>query len=194
MLKRIRKSLTLKWMALLTLFAIIPLIVACLSILQIYHEDLRRSFIEVGGMVLILGIPFSLFLTRKFNLPYKRSSKEKEQELVQRTRELQTVYEMGALINEHLGDLDVVLPTTLKKVANLTGYEMGAIFLLNEMGDVLEMKSQIGHSPAMLQEVKVLKFNEGVSGRAISLKQPVIVSISEYPSARLLLLLRNKGV
>jgi PAS domain S-box-containing protein len=178
----------------LTLLAVIPLIIACLSILQIYPEDLKRLFIEVRGVVLIIGIPFSLFLTRKFNLPYKRSSKEKEQELLQRTRELETVYEMGALINEHLGDLDVVLPITLKKVVNLTGYELGAIFLLNEMGDVLKMKSQIGHSPAMLQEVKVLKFNEGVSGKAIRLKQPVIVSISEYPSPRIVPILREEGV
>jgi len=181
-------------MVFLTLLTFLLLTITCLSILQIYPEDLKRSFIEVRGVVLIIGIPFSLFLTRKFNLPYKRSSKEKEQELVQRTRELQTVYEMGALINEHLGDLDVVLPTTLKKVANLTGYEMGAIFLLNEMGDVLEMKSQIGHSPAMLQEVKVLRFNEGVSGKAIRLKQPVIVSISEYPSPRIVPILREEGV
>jgi len=145
-------------------------------------------------VVLIKRTPFSQFITRKFNFPRKRSPKKKEQELVQRTRELETVYEMGVLINQNLGDLEVILPATLKKVANLTGYENGAIFLLNEAGKVLEMKSEIGHSPAMLQEVKVLKFNEGVSGRAIRLRQPVIVSIREYPSPRIAPVLREEGI
>src|SRR4030042_4608032 len=100
MIKRIRESLALKRMALLTLFAIIPLVIVCLSILQIYPEDLRRSFTGVGGITLILGIPFSFFLTRKSNLPYKPPSNKKEQEPVQGNRELETVYELGTLINQ----------------------------------------------------------------------------------------------
>jgi len=193
-LKRIRKSLALKWMVLLTLLAVISLIIACLSILQIYHEDLKRSFIAVEGIVLILGILFIFFLTKKVILPIKRMSKGVEEELVKRTRELEVLNEIGVLINQNLGNLDTVLPITVEKVANLTGYEMGALFLLNEVGDILEMKSQIGHSPAMLKEVKVLKSKGGVAGEAIRLKQPVIVSISEYPSARIGSILREEGV
>ncbi len=181
-------------MVFLALLAVISLIIACLRILQIYHEDLKRSFIAVEGIVLILGILFIFFLTKKVILPIKRMSKGVEEELVKRTRELEVLNEIGALINQNLGNLDTVLPITVEKVANLTGYEMGALFLLNEVGDILEMKSQIGHSPAMLKEVKVLKFSEGVSGKAIRLKQPVIVSISEYPSARIAPILREEGV
>ncbi|MGZ6201633.1 MAG: GAF domain-containing protein, partial [Thermodesulfobacteriota bacterium] len=180
MTARAGKGPTLKWMGLLTLFTVLPPIIAGLSIVQIYHEDLKGSFIAIEGIVLIAGILLGFFLTRKFNPPNKRSSKEKEQELVQRTRELETLYEIGALIRKNLGNLDIVLPVTLEKVTSLTGYEMGAIFLLDEAGVVLEMKSQIGHPPAMLKEVKVLKFSEGVAGEAIRSGQPVIVSISEY--------------
>jgi two-component system cell cycle sensor histidine kinase/response regulator CckA len=181
-------------MVLLALLAVISLIIACLSIFQIYHEDLKRSFIAVEGIVLILGILFIFFLTKKVILPIKWMSKRVEEELVKRTRELEVLNEIGALINQNLGNLDKVFSITVEKVANLTGYEMGALFLLNEVGDILEMKSQIGHSPAMLKEVKVLKFSEGVSGEAIGLKQPVIVSISEYPSARIAPILREEGV
>jgi PAS domain S-box-containing protein len=193
-LKRIRKSLTLKWMVLLTPLAVISLTIACLGIFQIYHGDLKRSFIAVEGIVLILGILFIFFLTKEVILPIKRMPKGVKEELVKRTRELEVLNEIGALINQNLGNLDKVLPITLEKVANLTGYEMGALLLLNEVGDILEMKSQIGHSPAMLKEVRVLKFNEGVSGEAVRLKQPVIVSISEYPSARIAPILREEGV
>ena len=49
MVKRIKKSLTLKWMAFLTLLTFLLLTIACLSTLQVYPEDLKRSFIEVGG-------------------------------------------------------------------------------------------------------------------------------------------------
>ncbi|MGB7574159.1 MAG: PAS domain S-box protein, partial [Thermodesulfobacteriota bacterium] len=191
---RTERGLRLKWIGLLTLFAVSLLIVTDLTIVQVYHEGLKGSFIAIEGIVLIAGILFSFFLTRNFNLPHERSSKEKEQELVQRTRELEVFYEIGVLINEHLGNLDAVLPISLEKVTSLTGYEIGAIFLLGGAGDVLEMKSQIGHSPAMLQEVKVLRFSEGVSGRAIRLKQPVIVSISEYPSPRIAPVLREEGI
>jgi PAS domain S-box-containing protein len=184
----------LKWMILLTLLAVISLIIACSSILQIYHEDLRRSFIAVEGIVLILGILFIFFLTKKVILPIKGMTKKVEEKLVKRTRELEVLNEIGALINQNLGNLDAVLSITLEKVANLTGFEMGALLLLNEVGDILEMKSQIGHSPAILKEVKVLKFSEGVSGKAIRLKKPVIVSIGEYSSARIAPILREEGV
>jgi signal transduction histidine kinase len=70
------KSLALKWMVLLTLFTILPLIIAGLSIVQIYHEDLKGSFIAAEGIVLIVGILFSFFLARKLILLIKPLSKE----------------------------------------------------------------------------------------------------------------------
>jgi PAS domain S-box-containing protein len=130
----------------------------------------------------------------KKSLTFKRLSEEKEQELVQGTKELETLYGIGALINQNLGDLDAILPIILEKVVSLTGYEMGAIFLLNESGDILEIKSQIGLSPALLQEVKVVEFSEGISRKAIRLRQPVIVSISDYPSTRIAPILREEKV
>ena len=101
--------------------------------------------------------------------------KRVEEELVQTTRDLEALNEMGALINQALVDVDTIFPIALWKAVGITGYEMGAIYLLNEKGDALEMKSQVGHSPAMLEEVKVLKYGEGVSGSAIMSKQPVMV-------------------
>jgi PAS domain S-box-containing protein len=76
----IAKSLTLKWMVFPTLLATIPLIIAGFSsIVEIYHEDWKRSFITIEGTVLIVGILFSLFLTKKLTLPIKRLSKEMEE-------------------------------------------------------------------------------------------------------------------
>jgi len=66
---KIGNSLTLKWMVLLTLSTILPLIIVGLSIGVIYRQDLRASFIGVEGIVLIAGILFSFFLARKLTLP-----------------------------------------------------------------------------------------------------------------------------
>ncbi len=71
---------------------------------------------------------------------------------------------------------------------------MGSIYLLNEEENVLEMKYHNGHTPAMVEEGKALKYGEGVSGKAISLKKPVIVSISEYPSSGTAPILRKEGI
>ena len=119
--------------------------------------------------------------------------KRMEEELVQRTRELETLYEMGVLINQSL-DLDTVFHTALEKALSVTGFEMGAIYLLNEKGDVLERKSGIGLPPTIIEDGKVLKYGEGVSGNAVKLKQPVIVSIAEYLSSRKATGLMEEGI
>ena len=121
--------------------------------------------------------------------------KRVEEELVQTSRELEALNEMGALVNQALVDVDTIFPIALWKAVGITtGFEMGAIYLLNEKGDALEMKSQVGHSPAMLEEVKVLKYGEGVSGSAIISKQPVMMSIDEYSSSRLNPVLKEEGI
>jgi PAS domain S-box-containing protein len=116
-----------------------------------------------------------------------------ERELLQRTEELQTLYDLSALINQTL-DLDHVFRTALEKAMSLTGFEMGAIYLLSEEKDVLEMKYHNGHPPAMVEEGKVLKYGEGVSGKAIALKQPMITSIDEYVSSRKAPVLLKEGI
>jgi PAS domain S-box-containing protein len=81
------ESLVLKWMILLTLFTAIPLIVAGLSILQIYHEELKGSFIAVEGIVLVVGILSGFLLARKLTLPVKKLSIESSNHLIQDSRQ-----------------------------------------------------------------------------------------------------------
>jgi PAS domain S-box-containing protein len=117
-----------------------------------------------------------------------------EEELVQRTSELEALNETGALINQAIVDLDTFFPIALEKAVSLTGYEMGAVYLLSEEGDSLEMKYHNGHPPAMVEEGKVLKYGEGVSGKAIILKQPVISFMNEYSSTRKASALIEEGI
>jgi PAS domain S-box-containing protein len=116
-----------------------------------------------------------------------------KEELVQKTRELETLYDLSLLINQSL-NLDTVFRIALEKALNVTGFEMGAIYLINERGDALERKSQIGLPPTIFEDGKILKYGEGVSGQAIQLKQPIIVSINEYLSSRKAPVMVEEGI
>ena len=62
------------------------------------------------------------------DISYRKSM---EKELIQRTEELQTLYDLSRLINQTL-DLDRVLPIALDRASSLTRFEMGGIYLWNE--------------------------------------------------------------
>jgi PAS domain S-box-containing protein len=123
--------------------------------------------------------------------------KKMEEELIQRKVELEILYDMSGLINQSL-DLDTVLLTALEKATGISGFDMGSIYLLNEKEDALELKSQIGHPPGMVEKLKVLKHGGGISGDVIRLKQPILVSIDQYPdqypSPQIAPVLREEGI
>ena len=119
--------------------------------------------------------------------------KRMEEELVQRARELEALNEMGALINQTL-DMDKLLPIALEKAVNLTGYEMGGIHLANEEERTFEFKHHFRHSTHLAEMAKTLKYGEGVAGRAVVLKRPVIFSADDHPSSQLAPHLREEGV
>ncbi|MGD0917871.1 MAG: PAS domain S-box protein [Thermodesulfobacteriota bacterium] len=120
--------------------------------------------------------------------------KRVEEELGQRTRELETLNEMGALINQTLVDLDTVLPIALEKAVRLTGYEDGSIYLANDEEQILERKYHFSPPAAMPETTNVIKYGEGVSGKAFILKQPVVNSIDEYLSYRKAPALIKQGI
>jgi hypothetical protein len=67
----IERALALKWMGLLILGTVLPLIVTGLSILGMYEEGLKRSFIVVEGVVLTAGVLFSFFSAGKLALLFQ---------------------------------------------------------------------------------------------------------------------------
>ena len=116
--------------------------------------------------------------------------KRMEDELVRRTEGLQVLYELGLLINQTL-DLEKVLPIALEMTLDLTGFEMGSIHLLNEDGEILELKCSEGQPPILAENIKNVKFGEGVCGKAVKLKQAIILSIDEYPTPQVIPFLRE---
>ncbi len=111
--------------------------------------------------------------------------KRMEEELHQRTKELETLYELSFIINQTL-NLDQVLPMALERVLALTGFEMGAIYLVSDDREWLELKYHRKYPSHLEEAVKRLKWGEGVAGLVVDKKEVVIFSIDQYPSPRIL--------
>lgn len=108
-----------------------------------------------------------------------------EEELYQRTKELETLYDLSVLINQTL-NLDQVLPMALERVMALTGFEMGTIYLLNDDGKWLELKYHKNYPAHLEQAVKRLEKGEGVAGITVEKKEVILLSIDQYPSSTIL--------
>ncbi len=111
--------------------------------------------------------------------------KRMEDELYQRTKELETLYDLSFLINQTL-NLDQVLPMALERVLDLTGFEMGTIYLVSDDRKWLELKYHRNYPSHLEEAVKRLKRGEGVAGSVVDKKEMVIFSIDQYPSPRIL--------
>jgi len=119
--------------------------------------------------------------------------KKMEEDLSQTAGELQTLHDLSVLINQTL-DLEKVLPIALEKALSLTGFEMGAIHLLNEDEEILELKFDSGQPPTLTQNVKTFKVGEGVAGKVVQLKRPIILSVNQYPTPRVIPFLKEEGI
>jgi PAS domain S-box-containing protein len=119
--------------------------------------------------------------------------KNAEKELVHKTEQLQTLYDLSVLINQTL-DLNAVLPIALDRTTELTRFEMGGVYLFKEDEGVLELKHYRGYPSDFAEKMKSLPLGEGVAGQAALLKQPIVQSIHEYPSSQLLPFLKEIGI
>ncbi len=118
--------------------------------------------------------------------------KKMEEELLQRTRELQTLYKLSDLINQSL-ELEDALPIALEKVSDLIRFESGGVYWYNENEGTCELKFHKGWSLAFIERVRVLKNGEGICGTAVQQKKPVFLSIDQYPFTELLPFHKQEG-
>ncbi len=119
--------------------------------------------------------------------------KRMEEELLQRTKELETLYDLSTLINQSL-DLDSVFKIAVEKAMSITGFEIGSLHTLSEDEETLELKHEKGY-PAILAE-KIQRFikGEGVCGTVVKTKAPLLIGIEEYPTPWVIPLLKDQGI
>jgi PAS domain S-box-containing protein len=92
-------------------------------------------------------------------------------EIRQRNEELSAINYIASTVSSTL-DLDVMLDRTIHKVCEVTGMDIGSIFLLDERGEMLTLYAYAGTGrPATGEGMKV---SQCVGGKAVLEKNPVV--------------------
>ena len=98
--------------------------------------------------------------------------------------------EVADAVNTTL-DLNTLLQRVAEMLKRFIDYEIFAILLLNEKTQELRIRFQVGHPPEVAERIRI-KVGQGVTGRAVQLREPVLVNdvaadenfINSAPGAR----------
>lgn len=98
--------------------------------------------------------------------------------------------EVADAVNTTL-DLNTLLQRVSEMLKRFIDYEIFAILLLNEKNQELRIRFQVGHPPEVAERIRI-KVGQGVTGRAVELREPVLVNdvaaeanfINSAPGAR----------
>ncbi len=93
--------------------------------------------------------------------------KRMEEELLRRTGELQTLYNLSGLLNQSL-NLDEVLKIALDQIIELTGFDMGRLLILQNDGKTLETRFQRRYPAKLLEKMHQFDLKGSFSEKAIS--------------------------
>lgn len=104
-----------------------------------------------------------------------------EQQVASRTRELAALYDVTAAASSSL-DLGTVLERSLEHVLKAMGAEVGAIHLLDEQRDVLNLAVSRGFSPDQVNAAVSVPLDLGLAGWVIEHEEPLFIpNIAEAP-------------
>jgi PAS domain S-box-containing protein len=113
-----------------------------------------------------------------------REYQRTEEEIRWRSRELSVLYTIRSAIAQSL-DLRQVLDDAVKVTLEALGIEAGAIMLIDPGGQTLTLHVHRGLSEEFVRNMDHIKIGEGITGKAVAEKKPVILNVSEYPTAHL---------
>jgi phosphoserine phosphatase RsbU/P len=82
--------------------------------------------------------------------------------------------EVADAVNTTL-DLNTLLQRVAEMLKRFINYEIFAILLLNEKTQELRIRFQVGHPPEVAERIRI-KVGQGVTGRAVQTRQPVLVN------------------
>ncbi len=82
--------------------------------------------------------------------------------------------EVADAVNTTL-DLNTLLQRVAEVLKRFIDYEIFAILLLNDKTQELRIRFQVGHPPEVAERIRI-KVGQGVTGRAVQTRQPVLVN------------------
>src|SRR3990167_1646141 len=107
-------------------------------------------------------------------------------------RRLSILYNIDRSLSQSLG-LDDILKDGLSMTLKTLEIEGGAITLIDDDGKTMTIRTHIGLSEEFVNTVRHINIDEGISGRAVTEKKPVILNVSEYPTERLAPFIKKEG-
>ncbi len=111
-------------------------------------------------------------------------SKRLKKELQNSFYRLSTLYNIDRSVAQSL-DLNEILNNALSMTLKTLEIEGGAITLIDPDGKTMTIRTHKGISEEFVNAVRHINIDEGISGRAVRERRPVILNISEYPTERL---------
>jgi len=114
-------------------------------------------------------------------------------ELTKHHSTLKILFEIDRVVSQSL-DLDEIFRESLAKTIEVTETDAGGIYLLEEDGETLSLKSHMGLSQDLVVIFSKIKVGQGVSGTAVKTGKPVTIDIAEYPNPELLAPLIKEGI
>ncbi|HEY9205995.1 MAG TPA: GAF domain-containing protein [Candidatus Methanoperedens sp.] len=114
-------------------------------------------------------------------------------ELKRHDQTIETLFEIDRVVSRSL-DLDELLKEAINKTIQVTSSDAGWIYLLQEDGETLVLKTFTGISDELAQAASKLKVGQGVSGLAVASGEPVTMDIENYPHQQFLPLMEKDGI
>ena len=135
----------------------------------------------------------SMLETLNNNLEKEIFERKRAQVEIQRSnRELSVLYQINCAIAESL-DLKTMIDNALNATLDVMNIEAGGIYLVEADRETLVLHVHRGHPDEFIRGIRCLKIGEGMSGKAVAEKRPVVIDVSDYPTERLSPLMVREG-
>jgi len=113
------------------------------------------------------------------------TERKRAEEMLQKSyHRISALYNIDHSVSQSL-DLNEILKNGLSMTLKTLEIEGGAITLIDADGKTMTVRIHKGLSEEFVEKVRHLNIDEGISGRAVLERKPVILNVSEYPTERL---------
>lgn len=116
-----------------------------------------------------------------------------EEELQKAHRRLSVLYTIDRAASQSL-ELNEILSNAMDATLDALRIEAGGIVLLEPDDETLTLRIHRGLSEEFVRNLHHFSVGEGVSGRAVAERKPVVLDVSEYPTARLAPVMAQEGL
>ncbi|SNQ61630.1 GAF domain-containing protein [Candidatus Methanoperedens nitratireducens] len=114
-------------------------------------------------------------------------------ELKEHDKTMEILFEIDRVVSQSL-NLDELLNEALTKSIQVTSSDAGWIYLLENDGKTLSMKTYVGISSELAQAASKLTIEQGVSGLAVKAGKPVTMEIENFPYTEFLPLMLKDNI